>query len=180
MGVRDGQLAALGRRARPHRARPHEVPAYQRVDIAVADAAERPTDGEYDRYAYLVALYRSSPTTRRAIREATPFALQAVLFNALLVQADLDLAEIARDRRLRLGPYRERAAETARALDEALWDEERAIYADFDVAAGAVRAARSAAGLAPLYAGVPDGGARERMVERLADSRAAVRGRASR
>ena len=34
--------------------------------------------------------------------------------------------------------------------------------------------ARSAAGLAPLYAGVPDAARAERMVERLADSRAAV------
>ncbi len=153
---------------------PHQVPAYERVDIAVADAAERPTDGEYDRYAYLVALYRDLAYDSAAIREATPFALQPVLFNALLVQADLDLAEIAAIVGSASARYRERASETARALDESLWDEERASYADFDVRADRFVPARSAAGLAPLYAGVPDAARAERMVERLADSRAAV------
>ena len=144
-----------------------------RVDIAVADAAERPTDGEYDRYAYLVALYRELAYDPAAIREGTPFALRPVLFNALLVQADLDLAEIAAIVGSSSSRYRERASETARALDHALWDEERA-YADFDVRAGRYVPARSAAGLAPLYAGVPNAARAKRMVERLADSRAAV------
>ena len=37
---------------------PSEIPEYRRVDVELADAAERPTDDEYDRYVYLVGLYR--------------------------------------------------------------------------------------------------------------------------
>jgi hypothetical protein len=74
---------------------PEQIPEYQRIDVDVADASERPTDEEYDRYTYLVGLYRELDYDPAAIREATPFALRPVLFNTLLVQGDLDLAEIS-------------------------------------------------------------------------------------
>jgi Trehalase len=153
---------------------PEDVPEYRRIDIDVADAAERPTDAEYDRYAYLVGLYRELDYDPGAIREATPFALRPVLFNALLVQGDLDLAEISEIVGRPSDEFRERASKTAGEIDSTLWDDDCAVYADVDVRAGRFVPARSAAGLAPLLAGVPDRARAERMVERLADSRVAV------
>ena len=151
-----------------------EIPEYRRVDVDVADAGERPTDEEYDRYTYLVGLYRKLDYDPAAIRQATPFALRPVLFNALLVQGDLDLAEISEIVGRPSDEYRERASKTASEIDETLWDEGGALYADVDVRTGGFVPARSAAGLAPLLAGVPDAGRAARMVERLADSRVAV------
>jgi glycogen debranching enzyme len=151
---------------------PDEVPAYRRVDVEVTDAAERPTDGEYDRYAYLVGLFRGLDYRPDAIRERAPFAVQPVLFNSLLARAGRDLAEIARIVGAQPDPFEAAADATAAGLDTKLWDEERAVYADYDVRAGACVATRSAAGLAPLFAGVPDAARAARMVERLASSRA--------
>ena len=37
---------------------PDEIPEYQRVDTEVVDSSQRPTNAEYDRYAYLVKCYR--------------------------------------------------------------------------------------------------------------------------
>lgn len=153
---------------------PEQVPDYRRIDVDVADASERPTDDEYDRYAYLVSLYRQLDYESAAIRDATPFAVRPVLFNALLVQGDLDLAEISELVGVSGDTYRERAETTAREIDVALWDDERAVYADVDVRAGRFVPARSAAGLAPLLAGVPDVLRAARMVERLADSRVPI------
>jgi mannosylglycerate hydrolase len=48
------------------------------------------------------------------------------------------------------------------------------VYVDYDVIADRRVAVATAAGLAPLYAGVPTGGRAERMVERLAGSRVPV------
>lgn len=155
---------------------PGEVPDYERVDVQLAEVAERPTDGEYDRYAYLVGLFRELGYSADAIREATPFALRPVLFNALLVQANLDLAELAGAVGADPSQYEEWARLTAGALDSALWDEERAVYADYDVVADGPVAVRTSAGLAPLYAGVPSAERAARMVERLAESRVAVDG----
>jgi glycogen debranching enzyme len=153
---------------------PEQIPVYERIDLDVAEASERPTDAEYDRYTYLVRLYRELDYDAAAIREATPFAMRPALFNALLVQADLDLAEVSEIVGVPADAYRERAAGTAREIDAVLWDDERAVYADMDVRAGRFVPARCAAGLAPLMAGVPDAARAARMIERLADSRVGI------
>ena len=64
------------------------IPEYERVDVRIADASERPSDAEYDRYVYLVGLFRELAYEPSRIREAAPFALQPVLFNSLLVRSN--------------------------------------------------------------------------------------------
>jgi glycogen debranching enzyme len=150
------------------------LPEYERVDVELSEASERPSDGEYDRYVYLVSMFRELAYDPSRIRPVVPFAIQPVLFNSLLVQSNRDLAGIARIVGADPAPFEARAESTAAALDETLWDEEHAVYADYDVRAGARVAARTAAGLAPLYAGVPASARAERMVELLARSRVAV------
>ena len=150
------------------------LPRYERVDVQVAEATERPSDGEYDRYVYLVTLFRELGYDASRIRDVVPFALQPVLFNSLLVQSNRDLAEIARIVGADPDRFESWAESTARALDEQLWDDEHAVYIDFDVKAGRRVGTRTAAGLAPLYAGVPSPARAERMVELLAGSRVDV------
>jgi mannosylglycerate hydrolase len=151
-----------------------QLPAYERVDVELAQAAERPSDGEYDRYVYIVSVLRDLAYDSSRIRHAVPFAIQPVLFNSLLVQSNRDLAEIARIVGADPAPFESWAESTTAALEETLWDEEHAVYVDYDVKAGARVGARTAAGLAPLYAGVPTRARAERMVEVLADSRVAI------
>src|SRR5688572_22060959 len=67
-----------------------------RIDVTVTDAAERPTDAEYERYMQLVYTFRDCAYDPARIRRATPFAMHDVLFNTLLVESDRDLARIAR------------------------------------------------------------------------------------
>ena len=141
-----------------------DVPAYERVDVQVAVADERPSDREYDRYAYLVGLFRDLGYDSGRIREATPFAVRPVLFNALLVQSNRDLGDLARAVGADAAPLDEWAERTAAELDE-LWDEETGVYRDFDVRAGELLPTWCAAGLAPLYAGVPDPSRAARMLE---------------
>jgi glycogen debranching enzyme len=132
-----------------------EIPPYERIDVEVAEAAERPTDADYDRYAYLVRFLRDRSYDAAQVRATAPFVVQAVLFNSLLVQANRDLAEIARLTGGDPDRFEEWGDRTAQAIDDKLWDEEGALYADFDVRAGDRVPARSSAGYAPLYAGVP-------------------------
>jgi Trehalase len=149
------------------------VPEYERVDVRIADPGERPSDAEYDRYVYLVGLFRELSYHPARIRDAVPFALQPVLFNSLLVQSNRDLAKIAHALGADPGHFEEWADHTATGLD-GLWDEGRALYVDHDVIAGAPVEVGTAAGLAPLYAGVPTRRRAEDMVERLAGSRVSV------
>ncbi len=151
-----------------------QLPEYQRVDVELADATERPSDGEYDRYVYLVDVFRGLSYDSSRIRDVVPFAIQPVLFNSLLVQSNRDLAEIARIVGADPAPFESWAESTAAALEETLWDQEHAVYVDYDVREGAPVGARTAAGLAPLYAGVPTPARAAQMVEVMAGSRVAV------
>jgi Trehalase len=149
------------------------IPAYDRVDVRIAEASERPSDAEYDRYVYLVGLFRELAYEPARIRETVPFALQPVLFNSLLVRSNQALAEIARTLGSDAEPFEAWAQSTAAGL-ESLWDEEQALYVDYDVIADRRVSVGTAAGLAPLYAGVPDRSRADLMVERLAGSRVPI------
>lgn len=146
---------------------PEQVPEYQRIDVELADANERPTDSDYDRYAYLVGLFRNLRYRPDEIRDACPFVIQTVLFNSVLVQANRDLAEIARAVGADHSPFEAWAERTAAGLDAKLWDEQEGLYVDYDVRAGEPLRTRSPVGYAPLYAGVPTPERAARMVEGL-------------
>ena len=152
---------------------PDDVPQYERVDVRVAVADERPSDREYDRYAYLVALFRDLAYDARRIRGDTPFAVRPVLFNSLLVQSNRDAAELARAVGADPGQLDEWGERTAAELDN-LWDEEVGVYRDFDVRAAEPVRTWSSAGFSPLYAGIPTRARAARMLDAIAQSGMAV------
>ncbi|MEM7276223.1 MAG: trehalase family glycosidase [Actinomycetota bacterium] len=143
--VWDAPLAAL-------RFGPDDVPDFQRVDTEHANAADRPTDDDYDRYAYLVANLRAEGY-RPANPAGLPFRVADVLFNSALVRAERDLAvliELAGGN----GAERSRLADrVADAIETQLWDEEAGLYLDRDQVAGAPIPVRISGGLMPLLLG---------------------------
>jgi hypothetical protein len=151
------------------------LPAYQRTDLMVAEPAERPTDAEYDRYIHLVALFREHDYEAARIRTATPFAVRDALFNALLVQAGHDLAEIARELGEPAAQHDERAARTAAAIDAELW-RDGAGYLDLDVLSGRLIDVPSWSRFSPMFAGVPDSGRAATLVAELKRSTMVIDG----
>lgn len=143
-----------------------DVPEYRRVDAEIASAGERPSDFQYDRYAYLVKVFRDRSYDGARIRDDAPFVMQPVLFNSLLIRSDRDLARIARVLGDDPAPFEVRADLTAAGL-ERLWDGGRGVYVDYDVRAAAPVSAWTAAGFAPLYAGVPSADRAARMFDGL-------------
>jgi neutral trehalase len=77
--------------------------------------------------------------------------VQDVLFNALLCQANRDLAEVACILGEDPAAFEEWAQKTARAIESKLWDEEHGIYVDFDLVAGQQIYAYVAANFTPHY-----------------------------
>jgi hypothetical protein len=152
------------------------IPVYERVDLDFVDAGQRPTDAEYDRYAYLVKLYRDCGYDSGRIRDECPFVIQDVLFNSLLVQANRDLAEIARV----LGTDPERfeawAEQTAAGVEAKLWNEAEGSYGDYDVRAGERVRAQTAAAFSPLFAGIPTEDRARQLKKRLTASMVAIDG----
>jgi hypothetical protein len=147
--------------------RPDQIPQYRRADIHFVAAGDRPLDAAYDRFAYLVKLFADRDYDEARIREDCPFLIQDVLFNALMCRADRDLAQIARVVGEDPSSSEERAAKTARTLNEKLWDEQHGIYLDFDLVSNRPLEVYVAPNFVPLYAGVPDEEQARRMVDTL-------------
>ena len=149
-------LAALGT-PRP--------PPYERRDQRHVRADERPHPDEYARFMDLIGRYRDDGWDDGALWERAPFLVQDVLFNAILVRADDDLAALAR----RLGePTAEIDAWRLRArvaFDERLWDEARGRYLDIDLRTGGRPVANTWVTFAPFFAGVVDGARAERLID---------------
>jgi Trehalase len=152
------------------------MPDYKRVDLDFVDAAQRPSDEEYDRYAYLVTLYRDWGYDSKRIREESPFVVHDVLFNSLLVQANRDLAEIAGILKIDPEPFEAWAERTAAGLDARLWDDAEASYGDYDVRANERVRAHTSAAYAPLFAGIPTQQRATQMLEQLMASTVAIDG----
>src|SRR4029453_19574725 len=71
-----------------------EVPAYTRYDLKhVSDPSHRPTDGEYDRFLWLLELLKRARYDEAGIYERHPFLVKDVLFSAILVAAHEALLE---------------------------------------------------------------------------------------
>ena len=135
--------------------RPDQIPQYRRADTHFVAAGDRPLDAAYDRFAYLVKLFADRDYDEAKIREDCPFLVQDVLFNALLCQADRDLAQIARVLGEDPSPFEERAEKMAHAMNEKLWDEEHSTYLDFDLVSDRLLEVYVAPNFVPLYAGYP-------------------------
>ena len=146
---------------------PDQIPAYRRVDTTYVDAADRPTNAEYDRYMYLVKLFGDRGYDEVRIRQDCPFLIQDVLFNTLLCQSNNDLAEIAQLLGEDPVPFTTWAERTAAAINRKLWDEEHGIYVNFDLVSGAPIQAHVAAGFTPFWARIPDAERAQRMYQYL-------------
>lgn len=149
---------------------PGEVRDWVRADLSHAKPSERPTEGDYERYVHLVKLFRSLSYHPDRIREQTPFAIADVLCNSLYVQANRDLAEIARVLGADASRFEDWAEETAAAMQNKLWDERHSSYVDYDLVVGEPILTRVGAACSPLYAGIPTADQARRMVEHLHES----------
>jgi hypothetical protein len=147
--------------------RPDQIPQYRRTDMRFVAAGDRPLDAAYDRFAYLVKLFADRDYDEARIRKDCPFLVQDVLFNALMCQADMDLAEIARALGEDPSPFEQRAKKTAQTMNEKLWDEEHSTYLDFDLSSNRLLEVYVAPNFVPLYAGIPDEEQARRMVDSL-------------
>ena len=150
------------------RVSPTELP-YVRRDVAAADPGERPTDADYDRYVHLIAVLRDNDYHPSRSRRVIPFAISDVLYNSLFVQANRDLAEIARLLGADASEFEGWADHTAEGIQTKLWDDDHACYIDWNLIDDQPIATRTGAAFSPLFAGIPTTDRAEAMVAQLTD-----------
>jgi hypothetical protein len=132
------------------------IAPYVRRDTQHADPAHRPTKAQYDRYLWLVEHFRGLGWDNAALHDASPFQVVDPGFNAILIRACADLADLAEA----LGEpavateSRDFASRGAAALD-ALWSEAHGQYLCRDRVADALVDSASSGGLLPAFAAIP-------------------------
>ncbi len=133
-----------------------KLPAYQRQDLkkGIPDY-QRPSDEDYDRYVYLVDLFRKLKYDEKAIYEECPFLIQDPLFNSILSASTEALAEIGEMLGRDTGLLREWHSQTNRALRSKLWHPTHGGFDAFDLRTSRHIETETASGFMPLLCGAP-------------------------
>lgn len=148
------------------------VETFGRADKAHVKVEHRPTDRDYFAYFGLLALFKAHRYDQAAIIECTPFLLQDVLFNTLLVVsleslatlqeeiAEMSVGKAEEQDRLRersLG-NRELAKKVALAVRHKLWDEDDGIFYSYDSRGKTLLRTPTVSSLMPLmgYIALPE------------------------
>jgi neutral trehalase len=139
-----------------------DIPEYRRVDTTLVASGERPSDAEYDRYAYLVKIAYDNGYEEARIRRTCPVLVKDVLFNTIAVRANRDLAALAEVVGEEPKPFRAWADLTCDHLNKKLWSNKGSIYFDYDMVRNRLIRSHVAAGFTPLFAHVPS---RERAIK---------------
>jgi len=131
-----------------------KLPPYERKDLARGvPAEERPGDDDYDRYVYLVDLFRRLGYREEAIYRECPFLIKDVMFNSILCRANKDLIEIGRIIKEDTREIEEWEGVTEKAITESLWCEECRKFDSIDIVTGERLHTATAASFMPLFAG---------------------------
>ena len=150
-----------------------DLPAYIRRDKAhVISAAQRPTDGEYDRYLWLIEEAKQAGFDAGLLRESGSFQVGDVLFTAIFAAASDLLAKLATQLRKTddADELRDYAAQ-ARAAVFCHVDEASGLAVDVDLRTGSWLRTETIAGFAPLIAGGMPLSMRQRLVSLLTGPR---------
>ena len=138
------------------------IDPYVRRDTQHADPAHRPTKAQYDRYLWLVQLFRSLGWDNSKLHDASPFKVVDPGFNAILIRSATDLAALAEELgETEIAEANRARAEKGLAALEGLWSEARGQYLCKDRVTGALIESASIGGILPVFAAVPKGRAQE-------------------
>jgi len=129
------------------------LPRYERKDLQHGvPRDQRPSDDDYDRYVFLVDLFRRNRYDEERIYKECPFLIQDVLFNSILCRANRDLIEIGKIIGRDVWEAEEWLGQTAKAISERMWSSERKHFGPIDLVTGERLSTPTAAGFMPLFA----------------------------
>ena len=143
---------------------PVDLPSYKRIDNIRVDPSQRPNQEDYDRFVYLVDLFRKRKYDSKAILRDSPFLVQDVLFNSILYRADLDLRTLAENLGEPTGEIDAWMNKMKQSFQERFWNEERGLYFDYDLRNQHRIEMNSVFTFAPMYAGLCSEQQAQRMI----------------
>jgi len=132
------------------------VMPFVRRDTQHADPGHRPTQAQYERYIWLVQLFRSLGWDNAKLHDASPFQIVDPGFNAILIRSCADLAKLAATLgEDSLAAKAQKQAEDGLAALETLWSDAHQQYLCLDRTVGELVDSLSVGGLLAAFAPLP-------------------------
>jgi hypothetical protein len=132
-----------------------EIPPYKRKDLQSPGAEKhRPTKEDYDRYVYLVDLFRKNKYQTDKIVDKTPFLVQDPLFCSILSASNKALIRLGMKLGRPVKIIEEWDELTSSSMNVKLWDE-KGIYNAYDLIHGSIIPVYAHSGFMPLFAHIP-------------------------
>ncbi|MDB6178339.1 trehalase family glycosidase [Paracoccus sp. Z330] len=129
---------------------------FTRQDILHANPDHRPTQAQYDRYIWLVQHFRSLGWDTERLHDASPFRVVDPGFNAILIRACDELANVAEELgEAELAVRNRTYAQRGRAALNSLWNADLGQYLCFDRAISEQVNSPSVGGILTVFAGLP-------------------------
>jgi len=133
-----------------------EISPYRRQDIDDQRLlTQRPKNLEYDRYTYLMDVYKRAHYNERDIRRESPFIVQDPMFNGILNRSNRALEAIARILGQDETEARQWYDRTRSSVQEKLWNQEDRWFYAFDWKQDQQIRRKAINGLGPLFGGIP-------------------------
>jgi len=133
-----------------------QLPAYTRQDTKLADAAERPTTAQYDRYVYLLQLGKNNRYDGPGIFAESPLLVQDTLMNAVLIRSNQSLIHIGQRFGWDTGELQEWQQQAISRFREKLWNAELGTFTSYDLRGQHAIPHREIGGLTALFAQIPN------------------------
>ncbi len=132
-----------------------DPPKFERKDLKKGiSSGQRPLDWDYNRYIYLVELFKEQAYDEAELFKTCPFLLQDTLVNSILVRANHDLAEIAVIIGKDPAQINRWTDKTVKGINKKLWHRGHGFYDAYDLRSDEMIEVDTASGFAPLYGGV--------------------------
>lgn len=147
------------------RIEPEALPEFQRGDTRYVAATERPNRTEYERFIYLIDIFRKLNYTPSELLRHSPFLAQDILFNAILFRADEDLRALAESLDEPTDEIDGWLRSVQLNFNTRFWDENVGLYYDFDMRSRKPIPVKTASTFLPLFAGLPSKKQTQRLIE---------------
>jgi len=149
--------------------KPGDLPPYQRKDLSQAEAAERPTSEQYDRYVYLLLLGKKYQYDGPEIAQESPVLIQDDLMNALLIRSNEGLIRVGKELGLDTAEIEEWQQQSLKTFREKCWNEKLGMFVSYDLRGEKQIVEKEIGGMIPLYANIPSETQASRMLSYLED-----------
>ncbi len=144
--------------------------SHLRKDNKLVDASERPTNENYKRYIHLIDLFVACGYDDATIAETSPFLVQDVLFNSMLVKSNFGLIELGKYLNLDVTEIENWNKKSIQAINDKFWDETSGFYYAFDLRSNKRIPIKVSSGFMPLFAGVASSEQAASLVKHLTQS----------